>query len=357
MKKFSINNHTINQLFLLSILILMCVLVFNNLSYYLSGFLGAVTLYILFRKSYIYLTQEKKWHPSLTSICFIIVSILFIVLPLWWLINYLINQTTSLLGNSDQIIAQFNAIKLYFAKTPLLNYIDLSDASLINFLQNSAKYIPILLNSLAGAVVNIIVTFFVLYFMQIHYRQMENFLKENIPYSRESNQEIWHEIDLMVKSNAIGIPILGLCQGIVAILGYFIFGIENAILWGLLTGAATIIPVIGTMIIWVPICIYLLAINEISNAVFLALYCFFMVGGIDNILRFTILKKLGDVPPLITVFGVLLGLKLFGMLGLIFGPLILSAIGVLFKVYKKEYNTSKKEVIIIDNNKIDNPES
>src|SRR5690606_22853991 len=113
---------------------------------------------------------------------------------------------------------------------------------------------------------NLIVAFFVLYFMQVYSRQMESFLSEQIPYSATSKDEIWNEVNIMVKSNAIGIPILGLCQGIVAMIGYYFFGIENAILWGLLTGAASIIPMVGTMIVWVPICVYLLATGEVTNA-------------------------------------------------------------------------------------------
>ncbi|KKX47214.1 hypothetical protein L950_0227755 [Sphingobacterium sp. IITKGP-BTPF85] len=99
------------------------------------------------------------------------------------------------------------------------------------------------------------------------------------------------------------------------------------------------------MTVYVPTAIYLLAIGSTGNAIGLALYGFILIGGIDNVLRFTILRKLGDVPPLITVFGVLLGLNLFGMLGLIFGPLIISSVRVLLKVYNNEYGKGKPEII------------
>ncbi|HLW49794.1 MAG TPA: AI-2E family transporter, partial [Sphingobacteriaceae bacterium] len=162
------------------------------------------------------------------------------------------------------------------------------------------------------------------------------------PFSDKSKQVLWTDINHMVRTNAIGILILGVFQGIVAIIGYSIFGVNNPILWGIVTNIATIIPVLGTMAVYIPICIVAFATGPTSSAVWLTLYCFFLVGGIDNILRFTILKTLGDVPPLITVFGVLFGLKLFGMLGLIFGPLIISTVGVLFKVYRNEYGRSSK---------------
>ena len=68
------------------------------------------------------------------------------------------------------------------------------------------------------------------------------------------------------------------------------------------------------------------------------------MGGVDNVLRFTILKKIGDVHPIITVFGVILGINLFGMLGLIFGPLLLSYLIVLTKVYRTEFG-NKAEIM------------
>jgi predicted PurR-regulated permease PerM len=190
--------------------------------------------------------------------------------------------------------------------------------------------------------VNIIVTMFVLYFMQVHARRMEAYISNAIPFSAKSKKEIWSEVNLMVQSNALGIPILGVCQGIVATLGYYIFGVENYILWGILTGVSSIIPILGTMTIYVPLTILTLASGQTANGIGVGLYSFFLVGGIDNILRFTILKTLGNVPPLITVFGVLLGLNLFGMLGLIFGPLILSSVGVLIKVYSNEFGKSER---------------
>lgn len=337
MRKRQINNNSINQIMLIIIIVLTCVLVFRNLLYYLPGFLGAITLYILFRKIYYKLTVKLKWNGSIASILLIVLSIIFIVLPLWALLDYIIPKLTEFFANKEQLLAQFRLIQDYMSTKPLLRDIDVSDAAMLSFLQNMAKYIPGILNSVAEVVINIIVTFFVLYFMQVHRERMESMIYRSLPFSRQSKAAIWEEVNMMVRSNAIGIPILGFFQGLVAVLGYYFFGIDNAVLWGIVTGVATIIPVVGTMVVWVPICLVAFATGSTMNAVWLTLYCFFLVGGIDNILRFTILKQLGNVPPLITVFGVLLGLKLFGMLGLIFGPLILSSIGVMLKVYGNEY--------------------
>lgn len=340
MKRRQINNNAINQIMLIIIIILICLLIFDSLYYYLPGFLGAITLYILFRKNYFFLTHEKRWNKSVTSLFIIILSLIFIVLPIWMLVDYILPKLNNFFSNTDELVAQFRLIQEYISTKPLLREIDVSDAAMFNFLQKMAKYIPNILNSVAEVAINIVVAFFVLYFMQVHSDRMERAIYKAIPFSKESRSQMWQEVQMMVRSNAIGIPILGFFQGLVAVLGYYLFGVENAVLWGIVTGIATIVPVIGTMTVWVPICLVAFATGDTMSAVWLTLYCFFLVGGIDNILRFTILKTLGNVPPLITVFGVLLGLKLFGMLGLIFGPLILSSVRVLLQVYSNEYGSS-----------------
>lgn len=337
MKYRQINNNSINQIMLIVTILLICILVFKNLLYYLPGFLGAVTLYILFRQAYFNLTEVRKWNKSLTSIVFILLSIVFIVLPIWALVDYMVPQINEFLGNKDEITEKFNTLKVYMADKPFLKDIDLSDAALMTFVQDLTRYVPSVLNSVLEVGVNIVVTMFVLFFMQVHGKKMEATIYRAMPFSHMSKREIWNEVNLMVRSNAIGIPILGFIQGLVAMIGYWIFGIDNYVLLGILTGISSIVPILGTMTVYIPICIMTLATGNTYNAIGLTIYCFFLVGGIDNILRFTILKTIGNVPPMITVFGVLLGLNMFGMLGLIFGPLILSSIGLLIKVYSNEY--------------------
>ncbi|MDM1293198.1 AI-2E family transporter [Sphingobacterium sp. N143] len=345
MKYKQINNNSINQIMLIVIILLICILIFTSLFYYLPGFLGAITLYVLFRKVNFRLTVEKGWNKSIASILLILLTIIFLVGPLYLLINYMVPQVTDVINNKNEIIQKFDSIKTYFKDSPYLSNIDLSDTALIGALQRAAKFIPNILNSVAEVGVNVLVALFVLYFMLVSSKQLEQTIYNAIPFSKTSKTELWKEFDMMVKSNAIGIPILAICQGIVAGLGYWFFGLESPIFLGILTAVATIIPILGTMVVYLPAALFLLANGQSGNAIGLALYGIIIIGSIDNILRFTILKKLGDVHPLITVFGVLLGLNLFGMLGLIFGPLILSCVGVLLKVYGIEFGRSTPAIV------------
>jgi len=296
MKSRQINNNSINQIMLIIIIILICVLIFKNLLYYLPGFLGAVTLYILYRTPYLHLTEVRRWNRSLTSVVFILVSVVFIVLPIWAIIDYLVPQVNGFMGNRAEIIEKFNTLKRFMADKPLLRDIDLSDAGLLNFLQRLTRYVPNILNSVAEVGVNLVVSLFTLYFMQVHSKQMEASIYQSLPFSRGSKREIWAEVNLMVRSNALGIPILGFFQGLVAMIGYWIFGVENYILLGLLTGISSVVPILGTMTIYIPTCVFTLATGETATGVGLFIYCFILVGGIDNVLRFTILRTIGNLP-------------------------------------------------------------
>ena len=113
-------------------------------------------------------------------------------------------------------------------------------------------------------------------------------------------------------------------QGILATVGYFIFGVPNALLWGGLTTLVAFVPALGTPLAWVPICIYLFIQGELWQAIGLAIYCTALVTVADNVLRTWMLKGSAKIHPLWSFFAILGGLFTFGALGLLVGPLILS---------------------------------
>ena len=164
-----------------------------------------------------------------------------------------------------------------------------------------------------------------------------------IPLKDANTSILASETKKMVKANAIGIPLISIIQGLTATLGYFIFNVNEFALWGFFTGVFAFFPVVGTMVVWVPLVIYMYVSGDTWNATGLMLYSLVVTGNIDYIARITIMKKMGNVHPVITVLGVLIGLGLFGFIGLIFGPLLVSYIVVLFRIYMNEFTTQPVE--------------
>jgi predicted PurR-regulated permease PerM len=209
--------------------------------------------------------------------------------------------------------------------------------ALSNSLNKITAFLPSLLNSTANLLTNLIIMLFFLYYMLYYGSEMEKTLFRIIPLKDTNTTMLAAETKKLVKANALSIPLISIIQGLTATLGYFIFGVHEWALWGFLTGVFAFFPVVGTMIVWIPLVIYTYTTGHSGMALGLTLYSLIVTGNVDYISRITIMKKLGNVHPVITVLGVLVGLGLFGFVGLIFGPLLVNYIIVLFKIYMNEF--------------------
>ena len=125
---------------------------------------------------------------------------------------------------------------------------------------------------------------------------MEAYCSDLMPFDRRVSRTVIHEIHLIVRSNAIGIPLLALIQGFVAYAGYLIFGAPSPLFWGVLTCFATIIPIVGTALVWIPLAGYMALTGAWAPAVGLVLYGTLVVTHVDNVVRF-ILQKHGPYAP------------------------------------------------------------
>lgn len=329
------NNH-LRQIILLSIVILIGILILKHFYIFLPGVLGSVTLYILSKKSYFYLIEKKKWKSQGTALLYILGYTIIIALPVYLAVVILLPKLVALFNNPVQLIV---AMKLFSAKVQSATGIELINGENLQLAtKNLAGKLPIFLTGTANFITNLLLMFFVLYYMLIHGRKMEEYITDFIPLRKKNRQMLSEETDVMIRANAIGIPLLALIQGFVGALGYFIFGIKEFAVWGFLTGVASLIPIIGTGIIWVPLTIYLLASGNTWQGVGLGIYSLAVLTNVDYVARITLLRKIGNVHPLITIFGIIVGVSMFGFLGLVFGPLLISYLILLVKIYRNEFN-------------------
>ena len=219
----------------------------------------------------------------------------------------------------------------------------LTDDNLLTFQRKATTIIPTLLNSSASILSNFAIMFFLLYFLLKSGTLVEKYLGQFIPLKQENVNWLGKETKNIIKANAIGIPVLAIIQGLVATLGYWIFGVQDFGLWGFLTGVFSMVPIVGTAVIWLPLTAYLYSINQTGNALGLLIYAVVLITNIDYVIRLTLLKKFINVHPLVTVFGVIIGIGLFGFWGVIFGPLLISYFIILVKIYMNEFGTLREE--------------
>src|SRR5258706_1623322 len=328
-------NDRIKQLLILFLLLLLVYLVIKELYLFLPGLLGALTLYILSRASYFQLVFNRKWKKGRAAGLFIFYYLLLLGFPIFLAITLVSPKINSFLNNPTAMINDAK-VSLEVVQQKI-GFKFLSESSISNTLNKLSAFIPTIINSTANLIANLATMLFVLYYTFYNGRQIEKFLNRIIPLKQENINMLASETKKLVKANALGIPLISIIQGLTAALGYFIFGVKDWALWGFLTGIFAFFPVVGTMIVWVPLTVYTFTTGSTWQATGLLIYNIVIVGQIDYVARITLLKKIGDVHPVTTILGVIVGLGLFGFIGLIFGPLLISYIVLLFKIYMNEF--------------------
>lgn len=310
-------------------------LLFLKMTPFMGGILGACTIYIMVRDQMLYLTQKKKIRKSVTAIILLIEAILCFLVPLslavWLLISKLqtVNVDTATFVDTITNLADWIRRKTEY---DLLSKENIS--SIASILPGIGQF---LMGGISSFAVNLFVLVFVLYFMLIGGTKMEQYIYELLPFSDSNKKHVMNEINMIVRANAIGIPLLAIIQGAIATLGYYLFDAPSALLFGFLTCFATVIPIVGTTLVWFPLAAYMAISGDWPHAIGLLLYCGLIVTNIDNLIRFILQKKMADTHPLITIFGVVIGLSLFGFMGVIFGPLLISIFILCVNIFKEQY--------------------
>ncbi len=328
-------NERIKQILILGIILLLIATVISELVSFLPGLLGAVTLYIVSRKKYFDLVYAKKWKKGITALGFIVFYLIVVGVPISIAIILISPKVNAVLENPNQIlIVAKQSIDLIQRKT---GFNIVSAESISNVVNKLTGLIPKLLNGTISTVSNLAIMLFVLYYMLSNGQRIEQYLSKAVPLKRRNIKILSDETKKVVIANAIGIPMISIIQGIVATIGYASFGVADWGLLGFVTGICAFFPVVGTMIAWVPVVIYVYATGDSFNATLLLLYHLLVTGNVDYLARITLLKKIGDTHPVVTILGVLVGLGLFGFVGLVFGPLLLSYLMVLYDIYMNEF--------------------
>ena len=320
---------------LITIILGLGLLLFLKMTPFMGGILGACTIYIMVRDQMLYLTQKKKIRKSVTAIILLIEAILCFLVPLslavWLLISKLqtVNVDTATFVDTSTNLADWIHRKTEY---DLLSKENIS--SIASILPGIGQF---LMGGISSFAVNLFVLVFVLYFMLIGGTKMEQYIYELLPFSDSNKKHVMNEINMIVRANAIGIPLLAIIQGAIATLGYYLFDAPSALLFGFLTCFATVIPIVGTTLVWFPLAAYMAISGDWPHAIGLLLYCGLIVTNIDNLIRFILQKKMADTHPLITIFGVVIGLSLFGFMGVIFGPLLISIFILCVNIFKEQY--------------------
>ncbi len=326
------DNHTLKKWMPIVILLAMATLIIYSLAAVLTVFLGAIIFYVLTRPVMKLLTEKWKFRKGLAALLIIFLTFALILGPLILVSNVLYVKLNSLFMNTS-----FHESFLK-ANVELENWIGIkifSKENIQSVQREATSFLTNIVSQTFNAVGSIAIMYFVLYYMLINYGKAELFLSEHLPLSSKNIDELNHELKVQVYSNAIGSPLMAFIQCVVAIICYYYFKVNDPIFWGVISGVFSMIPFIGSALIWFPIGVMMIVNGNQFDGIAILLTGILIISTIDNLLRFILQKKIANVHPLITLFGLIGGVKLFGLPGIIFGPLLLSYFFILLRMYRK----------------------
>lgn len=330
----------VRQIFILLLILLMAGLIFSEIAPYFSGILGTITLFVLLKRPMEKL-EDKGWNSTLSAILLMLTSFFIILLPIAGAFFMLGKRIRKAAENSEQITSMIKSQLQTLEDYVGFKFTSQVDASAVT------EWLTSNLQGLAGgtfnAVIAISIMYFLLFYMLTNQKKLYESLYEYIPIGNHNLKIIGDEVREIVRANTLGIPLVAFAQGVVALIGFLIFGVDNALFWAIMVTIGSMIPFVGNLLGTLPVFVLSLSNGDHFQAWGVLLYGSIVVGSTDNLIRLYVLKKLDDVHPLVTLIGVLVGIPLFGFIGLIFGPLLVSLFLVIVRIYKREYGKGETE--------------
>ncbi|MDF2454050.1 MAG: family transporter [Cytophagaceae bacterium] len=310
---------------------------------YANAFLGTIIFYVLFKPVMRRWYMEKGYNKHLVASIIVFLILAIMVLPCVMMAAFFIPKLSLFLSDSSFLIQSLYELEGKIVK--LIGYKIITPENLTNLRIYLAEWANVVVGETLNLLANLLLMFFMVYFALINIGKLEDYLEEFLPFKPQTLRRFAVELRTMTYTNVILAPLLALLQGFCSFLAYWYLGLDQPLFWGIMTAVFSFLPVIGSAIIWVPAAIYLYTSGMHWQAYVMIGYGIAIIGVSDNLFRFIFARKIGDVHPMITILGILLGVHLFGIAGFIFGPLLLSYFFLMLDIYKQTYLSEQQEVV------------
>ncbi len=307
--------------------------------YFLMSIFLAATFVFLLYKPYNLLVKKI---PN-RSFCALFVMILFlvvIIVPLYFLGNVIMSQTISMLnvvGKSDFTIdmefCRFSFCRVIEDELAVFDFESLY-RQLRNYIINSSSAI---FTSVTSVSLNILIFMLAFFFFLKDGDYFLQGIKKMIPMKNSYKEILFYRFKEVSQGVLIDCFFIAFVQGMLVALGFWLVGLPSAMMWGIIACFFALLPMIGTAFVWLPAVIYLVFSKNYIFAIFLFIYGSLIVGLSDNFLRAMLLKKRSDVHPFLIFLAVFGGLSVFGFFGIFIGPIIISLLVTMVHLYKLEF--------------------
>jgi predicted PurR-regulated permease PerM len=336
---------TVSKAFLLLLVVIITLTFLSMIKAFIMAVLLAGIFSSLSQPMFRRFTAWFKGRRSLGSMATLLVIVLVIIIPLGFLLGVVTAQAIKVgesispwvqdrINNPDQIVVWMQGLPFYDKIAPYESTILTRAGELVGTLSR------FLINSLSSATTG---TAHFLFMLMIMLYSMFFFLKDGgrlidlilyyVPLEEQEERRLLDKFSSVTRATLKGTAVIGILQGGLAGLAFAVVGIPSAVFWGTLMVVLSVIPGIGTGLIWVPAAVILIAGGSLTKGIGLAVFCGLVVGSIDNVVRPSLVGKDTQMPDLLILLGTMGGIMMFGVLGLILGPIVAALFVTIWEIY------------------------
>ncbi|MDJ0721013.1 MAG: AI-2E family transporter [Desulfobacterales bacterium] len=290
----------------------------------------------------VWLFGGRRVPASMTTLFLIV---LVVLLPLSILVGVVTAQAIAVSQSVQPAVEKFlsepTVFSAYLDRIPYIDQIVVYKETILRkageFVGSLSKYLIRNLGSGALGTVNFLFMFFIMLYTMFFFLMDGHKLLARIlyylPLQNDEERQLLNRFTSVTRATIKGTIVICILQGGLAGLGFFAVGIKGAAFWGTVMGVLSIIPGIGTGLVWIPAVVILIAMGHYVKGVGLALFCGLVVGSVDNLVRPSLVGKDTEMHDLFILFGTLGGIALFGVVGIIIGPLIAALFVTMWEIY------------------------
>ena len=299
---------------------------------YLAGLLGAVVLAVVCGPAYRRL--HSRVGEKTTALALTVAAALLLVAPAVWLVATAVDEAPSALQRaaSSPVFARLRVIHVgpFDVGAQLVRA---GDDAVAWASQRALS----LFGGLTRATLNLLLALVGLFYLLRSGDALWAMVRPLIPFSRHGADALGERFVRVTEATLLGIAVTAVAQGLVVGISFLVVGLPNALLWGTVTALVSVLPVLGSALVWVPGVLVLAAEGRYGAAVALLLAGVIVASNVDNVLHPLVSRRVAGLHPMATLVGAFAGLELLGLPGLLLGPLAIAYGLELLRLYHEEY--------------------
>lgn len=305
----------------------------------LAGITGAAIFYVLFKPLYLKLLGILGGRKTLSAAIVLLLSLVLIIVPLSYIAYLSVAEMIHLLGDVETLQAMEASIGpvmagMGYQYTGVADFLQAHIQTVVSILEEITL---IALDNVASISINVVVLYLILFYALTEHEKVAKAVREMIPFSGNNASELMREFSATIRTTVIGNGAASLVLGALLAVGLLLLGVEHFFFWALVGSIMAFMPIIGIQIIWIPAGIFYLLMGNYTAGMGIILWGAFLSYALDGFVRQKVQKKVGEMHPLISLLGLIIGIAYFGVMGIIIGPLMLAVFILMLKMFREEY--------------------